>query len=628
MGDERYTGAPCKPADGGQMSFLREVQLESKFGPFVVFEESIGFIPNLLRAQTHLPRVIEAQASLESAVRLKKGAIPRIQKERILLSVASSRNDTYCVTVDSKVLSSLGVSEGQIDELLNDYRGAGLSAAEVAMLDFCLKLSRCAPSVDSEDIDRLRTHGFEDESIIEAVATTGLAVYRCTLSVGLAPEPNFEPRKLPRTTSPSSREARLGVPLNRVHRGVQKKGPYVRAPYQSSQTFAPYAFLYKTHGFIPNFFSAQTLRPDLLAAEVDAAVAILLPEDILTRSQKECILLAASAANLNSYCVAMHCNLLRGLGMPSEEGDQIAVDHHESQLSDSDKALLDFAVKLGGASFSEFSRDDVVKLRTLGFSEEQILECEAVTALNSFANVVQMGLGVEPEFKPPFAYQQNIAPLSPVSSRPIAEGSVIPYSSAAGEDPDAGLVAKTQAGNLEAFEELVRRHSRMVYRTLAAILGNPDEAQDAMQDVLLSAYRHIAGFQGRSKFSTWLIRIARNAAIQRLRGRKNEESLDECVLEGEQEFRPRQVRAWQDNPEQLYSRLEIRQLVEREIMALPVKYRIVVMLRDIEELSTDDVARQLELSVPAVKLRLLRGRLMLRELLSPHFAVGAKEPGR
>ena len=131
----------------------------------------------------------------------------------------------------------------------------------------------------------------------------------------------------------------------------------------------------------------------------------MLPEDILTRLQKECILLVVSAANLNSYCVAMHCNLLRGLGMPPEEGDQIAVDHHESRLPESDKALLDFAVKLG-ARFSEFSRDDVAKLRTLGFTEEQILGCEAVTALNNFANTLHMGFGVEPD-QPPSAFQQN-----------------------------------------------------------------------------------------------------------------------------------------------------------------------------------------------------------------------------
>jgi RNA polymerase sigma-70 factor, ECF subfamily len=609
------------------MSFPSEVQLEGKFGPFVVFQENLGFIPNLLRAQIHLPRVIEAQASLESAVRLKQGVISRVQKERILLSVASARHDTYCVTVDSNVLSSLGVSQGQIDDLLNDYRRADLSAAEVAMLDFCLKLSRYAPSVGSEDIEGLRWHGFQDESIIEAVVTTALGVYRCTLSAALAPEPDFEPRKLPRTTIPSLHGSRLQGSLNGVHRGVQKKGPYVHAPYLSPKTFAPFAALHKTHGFVPNFFRTQTLRPDLLAAQTEAVTAILLPEDVLTRLQKECILLAVSAANLNSYCVAMHCNLLRGLGMSPEEGDQIAVDHHQSRLPESDKALLDFAVQLG-VHFSEFSQDDVVKLRTLGFTEEQILECEAVTALNNFANTLQMGLGVEPEFEPPSAFRQNKVHPSPISGGLMAQGSVGLHSTTAIEDPDAGLVAKTQAGDLEAFEELVRRHSRVVYRALTAILGNPDDAQEAMQDALLSAFKHINGFQGRSKFSTWLVSIARNTAIQRLRDRKILQSLDQGASEDDQEFRPHQVQAWRDNPEQLYSDLEIRQLVERGIMALPAKYRIVVMLRDIEQLSTDEVARQLELSVPAVKVRLLRGRLMLREFLSPHFAGSARGAGR
>jgi len=80
------------------------------------------------------------------------------------------------------------------------------------------------------------------------------------------------------------------------------------------------------------------------------------------------------------------------------------------------------------------------------------------------------------------------------------------------------------------------------------------------------------------------------------------------------------VRAWQDNPEQFHSKSEMRQLVERGISALPPNYRVVVMLRDIEQLAADDVARQLGLSVPAVKTRLLRGRLMLRDWLSPHFA--------
>ena len=140
-----------------------------------------------------------------------------------------------------------------------------------------------------------------------------------------------------------------------------------------------------------------------------------------------------------------------------------------------------------------------------------------------------------------------------------------------------------------------------------------------MQDTFLNAFQHIAGFQGRSKFSTWLVSIARNAALQRLRDRKCVESLDDGTLGDEGEFRPRQVRGWQDNPEQVYSDIETRQLVERGIMSLPLKYRVVVMLRDIEQLSTEEVAQELGLSVPALKARLMRGRLMLREQLSPHF---------
>ncbi len=272
--------------------------------------------------------------------------------------------------------------------------------------------------MSSEDIEALRACGFEDEAIFEAVVVTALAVYRCTLSVGLGPEPDFGPRKLASTGIDPPREGGSHSSLPDAHAAAQRKGPYVPAPYLSPKTFAPFAVVQKSHGFIPNFFRAQTLRPDLLEAELEAVGRILLPEDVLTRVQKECILLAVSAANLNSYCVAMHCNLLRGLGMPSEEGDQIAVDHHESNLSEADRALLDFAVKLGTRG-SEFSREDVVKLRAIGFTEEQILECEVVTALNNFANTLQMGLGIEPDFEPPPVFEENKVHLSDAAQSPI-----------------------------------------------------------------------------------------------------------------------------------------------------------------------------------------------------------------
>jgi RNA polymerase sigma-70 factor (ECF subfamily) len=247
-----------------------------------------------------------------------------------------------------------------------------------------------------------------------------------------------------------------------------------------------------------------------------------------------------------------------------------------------------------------------------------------VTALNNFANFLQAGLGIEHDFDPPLAFEQKKAHLTAVFARPTEQASPVSSAAADVEDPDAELTAHARAGNLEAFEELIRRHSRLVYRALTAILGNQDHAQDAMQDVMLSAYEHIAGFQSRSKFSTWLVSIARNKAIEYLRKRKNEVSLDESVFGEDQDFRPRELRDWVDNPEQAYSRQEIQQLIEKGIMALPAKYRTVVMLRDIEHLSIEEIARQLGLSVPAVKVRLLRGRLMLREWLTPHFAPGAR----
>jgi RNA polymerase sigma-70 factor, ECF subfamily len=605
------------------MSFLREVQLDGNFGPFAAFRENYGFVPKLLRAQSLLPRVIEAQERLESTLLIKEKALSRVQKEQILLTVAAARQDIYCVTAHSLILRSLGTPESQIVRLLSDYHRAGLSAPEIALLDFALKLSQHAPWLSSEDIEALRRCGFNDESILEAVLVTALTCFLCTLSVGLDPELDFEPRKLPSTTNSPPREAAFdNFAPHDPHASGQKR-PYLRTVDLSPKTFAPFAFLEKSHGFIPNFFRAQTLRPDVVEAEADAVGSILVPEDVLSRAQKECILLVVSAANLNSYCVAVHCNMLRGLGVSAEEGDQIAVDHHQSHVAEADKGLLDFALKLGVRP-GEFCREDIDRLRGLGFTEEQTLECVAVTALNNFSNTLQMGLGVVPDFEARPVFRSKEMHHFGLVARPITDVSVFSRPGPEGEDPDAGLVATVQGGGLEAFEDLVRRHSRRVYRTLVGFLGDSADAQDAMQDAFLKAFEHISEFRGRSKFSTWLLTIARNTALQRLRERENVESLDEDGRVGEDEFRPRQVRAWQDDPEQLYSKAERRELVEKGVMRLPAKYRVVVMLLDIEELSTEEAAQTLGLSVPALKARLFRGRLMLREWLSTYFTERVK----
>ena len=599
------------------MPFLREVPLDDDFGPFVAYRESYGFVPNFFRAQALLPRLIEAQASLEGVILMEGKALSRIQKQKIHLVIAAALQDTYWVTTRIATLQSLGVSKLQVGQLLENFQQAGLPTAEVALLDFCLKLSLDWQTVGLEDIEKLRSQQFDDFAILEAVLTCALSRFFSVLSAGVRPEPDFEPYKLtgaggPAIKSPDRRSFAHGP------QPQGRKEPYIRTVYLSPKTFGPFAGVLKTHGFIPNVYRAQSLRPDVLQAASSSVRAILITADVLSRIQKECIFVAVSAAILNSYCVAAHCNLLRGFGLSPEVGDQIALDHHQSSLSTADKSLLDFALKLAVRP-SEICLEDIDGLRELGFADEQILECEAITALSNYVNMLQIGLGAEPDFELPRGYEQNKVYLSEAGDRHTGEGSGVPASVMAVEDPDAGFVVKAQVGDLRAFEELIRRHSSSVYRVLMAILGNPEESQDAMQDALLSAFKHIGGFQGRAKFSTWLVSIARNTALQRLRDRKDMQSLDESP-EGEEEFRPRQIRAWQDDPEQIHSKSETKKLVEQSILGLPSKYRIVVMLRDIEQLPTEDVARQLGLTVPALKARLLRGRLMLRESLAPHFA--------
>ena len=143
-----------------------------------------------------------------------------------------------------------------------------------------------------------------------------------------------------------------------------------------------------------------------------------------------------------------------------------------------------------------------------------------------------------------------------------------------------------------------------------------------MQDTFLKAFQHLGNFQGRSKFSTWLVSIASNTGLQLLRERKRVQSLDDDV-DTDGGFRPQQIRAWSDDPEQSYSKTEVRSLIEDHVMKLPAKYRVVVMLRDIEQLSIEETAAALGLGIPALKSRHLRGRMMLREALTPHFAATA-----
>ena len=185
---------------------------------------------------------------------------------------------------------------------------------------------------------------------------------------------------------------------------------------------------------------------------------------------------------------------------------------------------------------------------------------------------------------------------------------------------EAALVAQAQTGGEEAFTELVNRYEGNIYRLARHITQNPEDAEDVLQETFLKAYEHLGDFQGNSKFYTWLVRIAVNQALMKLRKRKTDASvsLDDPYDTGEESL-VREIAVWEPNPEQTYSQEEIRAILEKAVDSLPPTFRAVFALRDIEELSTEETAAALNLSIPAVKSRLLRARLRLREKLTRYF---------
>ncbi len=185
---------------------------------------------------------------------------------------------------------------------------------------------------------------------------------------------------------------------------------------------------------------------------------------------------------------------------------------------------------------------------------------------------------------------------------------------------EAALVARAQKGGVDAFTELVNRYESNIFRLARHITQNPEDAEDVLQETFLKAYEHLEDFQGNSKFYTWLVRIAVNQSLMKLRKRKSDASvsLDDPYDTGEESLQ-REIAVWEPNPEQTYSREEIRSILEKAVDSLPPTFRAVFALRDIEELSTEETAAMLNLSVPAVKSRLLRARLRLREKLTRYF---------
>ena len=185
---------------------------------------------------------------------------------------------------------------------------------------------------------------------------------------------------------------------------------------------------------------------------------------------------------------------------------------------------------------------------------------------------------------------------------------------------EMALVHAAKAGDVNAFEQLVKRYDRNVFRIANHITQNREDAEDVVQEAFLKAYSNLDRFQENSKFYTWLVRIAVNESLMKLRRRKTSKtvSMDEDLATEEGSV-PREIADWAPNPEQLYKQSELNEILTKTINGLPASFRTVFVLRDVEGLSTEETAEMLDLSIPAVKSRLLRARLQLRERLNRYF---------
>jgi RNA polymerase sigma-70 factor (ECF subfamily) len=185
---------------------------------------------------------------------------------------------------------------------------------------------------------------------------------------------------------------------------------------------------------------------------------------------------------------------------------------------------------------------------------------------------------------------------------------------------EAQRIASILAGNTHEFHDLIRPHERSVYVMALSLLHNEADAEDAAQEAFLKAFRNLANFRGDSKFSTWLISITLNEARSRLRSKKTVkmESLDEPPEE-QGHFTPALLRDWREIPSDALERNELRYLLQQAITELPLIYREIFVLRDVEELSVNESAEALGITVASVKVRLHRARIMLQKKLVPQL---------
>jgi RNA polymerase sigma-70 factor, ECF subfamily len=182
------------------------------------------------------------------------------------------------------------------------------------------------------------------------------------------------------------------------------------------------------------------------------------------------------------------------------------------------------------------------------------------------------------------------------------------------------LIRRIRNGEHELFYELIRPYEQRVYFTAFAILRNEHDAEDVSQEAVLKAFRHIRQFRGEARFSSWLIQITMNEA--RMRRRKAHADLIEAIdkhVDEEGDYTPREFADWREIPSEVLERTEIREALSKALASIGEKYREVFVLRDVQHHSIEETAKSLGITTASVKTRLLRARLMLRDLLSPGF---------
>ena len=205
----------------------------------------------------------------------------------------------------------------------------------------------------------------------------------------------------------------------------------------------------------------------------------------------------------------------------------------------------------------------------------------------------------------------------------IVDGTISVKTVSNEETHERELIRRIQNGEREVFYELVRPYERRIYAAAFAILRNPSDAEDAAQEAVLKAFAHLGQFRSESRFSTWLIQIAINEA--RMRRRREHAEIMQPIGEHQDEegtYTPREFPDWREIPSESLERAEVRELLWEALVTLGDKYREIFVLRDVHHLSIEEVAETLGISRASVKTRLLRARLMLRDLLAPKMSGG------